>query len=239
MDKKVAVISALFEKKNKRKPKNSKELQDFIKQQGGEEFLKKVDEYISQAETEQSKQTQKAAHGAKLKYFRNLKNQCADDEEVVYYKRGGSVVGCGCQKKEEGGEIKDNKETKKSKIIVKGKNNSERNYTHTDKKPLSNPKFKNDYSSKRVKDSNEAAISGYYQEGGKPQPKPQSNKPKQNNNIRREEPFEPNKKPKPSGNTDRNNSGKAKSMFLNKQGSKIIDKFKAKCGTKIKTSSKK
>ena len=240
MDKKVAVISALFEKKNKRKPKNSKELQDFIKQQGGEEFLKKVDEYISQAESEQSKQAQKAAHGAKLQYFKKLKNQCADDEEVVYYKRGGSVD-CGCQKKEEGGEIKKDKpktvfNKNKSKIIVKeGKSSKDASgQTHTDKKPLSNPKFKNDYSSKRVKDSNEAAISGYYQKGGKPQPKPQSNNPKQNNNIRREEPFEPNKKPKPSGNTDRNNSGKAKSMFLSKQGSKIIDKFKAKCGTKMK-----
>lgn len=104
MDKKVAVISALFEKKNKRKPKNSKELQDFIKQQGGEEFLKKVDEYISQAEAEQSKQAQKAEHGAKLQYFKKLKNQCADDEEVVYYKKGGSV-NCGCKKKEEGGEV--------------------------------------------------------------------------------------------------------------------------------------
>lgn len=46
---------------------------------------------------------QKAAHGAKLQYFRSLKHQCADDEEPYYYKKGGSVD-CGCKKKE-GGEI--------------------------------------------------------------------------------------------------------------------------------------
>lgn len=50
-------------------------------------------------------QTQAARHGAKLNYIKSLKNQCAEDEEVVYYKKGGSV-GCGCKKKEDGGEIK-------------------------------------------------------------------------------------------------------------------------------------
>ena len=104
MNKRNAVISALFEKKNKRKPKNSQELQDFVKSQGGEEFLKKVDEYIAQVEKDQAQQAQKAAHGAKLQYFKNLKHQCADDEEIVYYRNGGNV-NCGCKKKE-GGEIK-------------------------------------------------------------------------------------------------------------------------------------
>lgn len=46
---------------------------------------------------------QKAAHGAKLQYFRTLKHQCADDEELYYYKKGG-LVDCGCKKKE-GGEV--------------------------------------------------------------------------------------------------------------------------------------
>jgi hypothetical protein len=46
-----------------------------------------------------------ALHGAKLNYFKNLKHQCADDEELVYYKKGGSVD-CGCKKKKDGGEIK-------------------------------------------------------------------------------------------------------------------------------------
>lgn len=48
--------------------------------------------------------TQKAAHGAKLQYFKSLKHQCAEDEELVYYKKGGSVD-CGCKKKEDGGEV--------------------------------------------------------------------------------------------------------------------------------------
>lgn len=52
------------------------------------------------------KKTQKAEHGAKLQYLKNLKNQCAEDEELYYYKKGG-MVGCGCKKKmEEGGPVK-------------------------------------------------------------------------------------------------------------------------------------
>ena len=109
-NKRDAVVSALFEKKNKRKPKNSQELQDFIQSQGGDEFLKKVDEYIAKAEKDQAQQAQKAAHGAKLQYFRNLKNKCAEDEELVYYKKGGKVD-CGCQKKQKGGDIPPKKQS--------------------------------------------------------------------------------------------------------------------------------
>lgn len=59
-----------------------------------------------QSLAQQSQQQVAAArHGAKLQYLKSLKNQCAEDEELVYYKRGGSV-GCGCKKKEDGGEIK-------------------------------------------------------------------------------------------------------------------------------------
>lgn len=47
------------------------------------------------------KKTKVARHGAKLQYIKNLKNQCADDEEIYYYKVGGSL-GCGCKKKENG-----------------------------------------------------------------------------------------------------------------------------------------
>ena len=65
---------------------------------------KHPEEYKAAMENQQ-KQAQKALHGAKLNYFRTLKNQCAEDEEVVYYKKGGSV-NCGCKKKEEGGEVK-------------------------------------------------------------------------------------------------------------------------------------
>ena len=44
----------------------------------------------------------KAAHGTKLNYFKSLKHQCAEDEELYYYKKGGAVE-CGCKKK--GGEV--------------------------------------------------------------------------------------------------------------------------------------
>ncbi len=50
-------------------------------------------------------QVQAARHGAKLQYLKSLKNQCPEGEELYYYKKGGSV-GCGCKKKEDGGEIK-------------------------------------------------------------------------------------------------------------------------------------
>ena len=66
----------------------------------GEDGLK---EAYKRFQAHKKKQTQKAAHGAKLNYFKSLKNQCAEDEEVVYYRKGGSVE-CGCKKKE-GGEV--------------------------------------------------------------------------------------------------------------------------------------
>lgn len=50
---------------------------------------------------------QAARHGAKLNYIKSLKHKCADDEEVFYFKKGGSV-GCGCKKKEDGGKVKKN-----------------------------------------------------------------------------------------------------------------------------------
>ena len=73
----------------------------FMKEKHPEEYKQAVQNQQKQ----QQAQAQKAAHGAKLNYFKSLKNQCAEDEEVVYYKKGGSV-GCGCKKKEDGGEIK-------------------------------------------------------------------------------------------------------------------------------------
>lgn len=52
----------------------------------------------------QKSKKQKLLHGAKLSYIKSLKNQCAEDEELYYYKKGG-VVGCGCKKKEDGGKV--------------------------------------------------------------------------------------------------------------------------------------
>ena len=44
----------------------------------------------------------KAAHGAKLQYVKRLKRICNEDEELVYFKRGGTVD-CGCKKKMQNG----------------------------------------------------------------------------------------------------------------------------------------
>ena len=85
---------------NKKQPKSKEETQQlfvtFMKEKHPEEYKAAIEN--------QQKQAKKAAHGAKLNYFKSLKNQCAEDEEVVYYKKGGSV-GCGCKKKEDGGSI--------------------------------------------------------------------------------------------------------------------------------------
>ena len=67
----------------------------------------------------QEMQTQAARHGAKLNYIKSLKNQCPEGEELYYYKKGGSV-GCGCKKKEDGGEIE--KAQKGTKAVDKFKN---------------------------------------------------------------------------------------------------------------------
>lgn len=61
-------------------------------------------------------QAQAAKHGAKLNYLKALKNQCAEDEELVYFKKGGKVD-CGCVKKsQEGG-----KAPKKESPVMKFK----------------------------------------------------------------------------------------------------------------------
>lgn len=87
---------------------------------------------------------QAARHGAKLNYIKSLKHQCADDEELYYYKKGGSI-GCGCKKKE-GGEIKD--ENKKKSPIAKFKARNgvkvpdDKKILPTDTVHIQNPKTK-------------------------------------------------------------------------------------------------
>lgn len=60
---------------------------------------------------------QKAAHGTKLQYFKSLKHKCADDEEVYYYKAGGSV-GCGCRKIEKGESGMETPEDQRKKTVA-------------------------------------------------------------------------------------------------------------------------
>lgn len=59
---------------------------------------------MQQAAQAFQRQIQSAKHGAKLQYIRSLKNKCSDDEELYYFKKGGSL-GCGCKKKENGGMV--------------------------------------------------------------------------------------------------------------------------------------
>lgn len=66
-------------------------------------------------------QKQKAKHGTKLQYIKSLKNQCAEDEELYYYKKGGAV-GCGCKKKEDGGPITKDNPSWKTKFENRKKN---------------------------------------------------------------------------------------------------------------------
>lgn len=117
-DKQKKVVSSIikdFQKKNKRDPKDQKELAQFVQSQGGKKYIeRKTQEVLGKQSQEQpqeqtTEQKQKALHGAKLNYFKSLKHQCAEDEEIVYYRKGGSV-GCGCKKKmEEGGQAPKNK----------------------------------------------------------------------------------------------------------------------------------
>ena len=80
--------------------------------QDSEGDIQKAAQAFSQAI---SSETQVAKHGAKLNYLKSLKNKCAEDEELYYFKKGGSM-GCGCKKKEQGGELKEKKESTVSKF---------------------------------------------------------------------------------------------------------------------------
>ena len=71
--------------------------------QTAQTFLQTIQQKTQQKKTKE-KETQVAKHGAKLNYIKSLKHQCAENEELYYFKKGGSV-GCGCRKKEDGGEV--------------------------------------------------------------------------------------------------------------------------------------
>ena len=183
---------------------------------------KHPEEYKQAMENQQKQQATKALHGAKLNYFKSLKHQCAEDEEVVYYKKGGSVT-CGCKKKEQGGEVKKDrkdsaverfKSIKKAglgDVLIKIADSlsgggfrkaeeekrkrtisSVKKGPGTTKQPTidgtkkmqeeNKKKFKNDYSSKRVKDSEEDYLKGITNEataekcGGKVKKKAEGSK---------------------------------------------------------------
>lgn len=101
--------------------KTEQDLTQKVKKLGKEGVKKYYDAFVQYKQ----KQAKKAAHGTKLTYFKHLKNQCPEGEEVVYYKVGGRV-GCGCQKvkkAEDGVEfsnpVKPNKNSNKSNLKKK------------------------------------------------------------------------------------------------------------------------
>ncbi len=96
--------------------KTQKDLEKYVQGLGEDGLKKAYDEFSKSIQEEEATKARKAAHGIKLNYIRNLKNQCADDEELVYFKKGGSLD-CGCRKKmQNGGET-----PKKENIISKFK----------------------------------------------------------------------------------------------------------------------
>ena len=72
-----------------------------------QDIQKAAQTFVEALQSQAKQQAQVARHGSKLNYLKALKHQCADDEELVYYKTGGKV-GCGCRKKENGGTVQGN-----------------------------------------------------------------------------------------------------------------------------------
>ena len=91
--------------------------QIMTKAQQGDQQAVQLAQAIQTVMQEMQGQSQKAAHGAKLNYIKKLSHKCADDEELYYFKKGGSVD-CGCKKKMEDG----GKTTKKKSSIDDFKN---------------------------------------------------------------------------------------------------------------------
>lgn len=83
------------------KAKDQKDLENKVKNLSKEDLKKYYDAFVEYKKN----QKVKAAFGAKLNYLKALKNNCAEDEELVIFKSGGKV-GCGCKKLEEGGKPK-------------------------------------------------------------------------------------------------------------------------------------
>ena len=191
----------------------------------GEEGLK---EAYQRFQEYKKKKAKKAAHGAKLNYFKSLKNQCAEDEEVVYYKKGGSV-GCGCKKKEEGGEVRKAglgcsavekfKMQSGNKMIQFVDANKERK-----KKEEENKKREEKWRKGQI------IVGKDIQRGnGGPDAKVQDSAvPKED--VPSHDP-KPNTQPKP--NKSRSKGGQTSSTAM-KCGGSVVEKFKAKCGAKMK-----
>lgn len=110
--------------------KTQKDLEKYVQSLGEEGLKKAYEEFSKEVINEQNKKVNKAAHGMKLNYIKNLKNQCADDEELVYFKKGGTLD-CGCRKKmQKGGET-----PKEESMISKFKKFRQKAKKETEKQP--------------------------------------------------------------------------------------------------------
>lgn len=95
--------------------KTEQELDQYVQKIGKEGVKKAYFEFQEYKKAQSKNKAQKAKRGAKLNYLKFLKHQCPEEEELYYYKKGGSV-GCGCKKKEDGGPLTDRYNKMKSKI---------------------------------------------------------------------------------------------------------------------------
>ena len=183
--------------------------------------LQKGDVKSAKAMIQQLAGARKAAHGAKLDYFRKLKNQCPEGEELYYYKKGGSV-GCGCKKKEDGGEVEMAKKGTAVEKFKKGQfglRTNELVKNQQDKK-REEEKKKKKKKKKRRKANTWGASTKYIA------------KPKNE---------DPNKMPQDSAVPDEDIPSYDKKTNRKKCGGKVekdcsgaVAKFKAKCGSKLK-----
>ena len=184
----------------------------------------------------------KAAHGAKLNYFKKLKNQCPEGEELYYYKKGGKA-GCGCRKKEEGGEII---EAKKGTTVEKFKAEKMQNPS----RPIRTQAQQKEINKKSQEDYER----GYGDHNMNPNiPQNSTQKPKKKLDPRTTRVLPGGKYPPNWTSQDRetwerlhgdNDEGAAVSPPKRKEkggrvekdcgGSPIVKKFKAACGAKMK-----
>lgn len=127
-----AVVSDYIKETGDQNP-DEKKLKNYIEQKGGDKYLQQKLQSL----------TQKAAHGAKLQYVKALKHKCAEDEELIYYKKGGSV-GCGCKKKfQEGGTPRKDSVVTKFRQDQNKKRKENNTWTPQDDKYLLNARRKN------------------------------------------------------------------------------------------------
>ena len=188
-------------------------------QNGGEEGFKQVITSLQKGDVKSAKAmiqklaTRKAAHGAKLNYFRKLKNQCPEGEELYYYKKGGKA-GCGCRKKENSGEIVTAKEGSAVEKFKKGQfglRTNELVKNHQDKKKEEE---------KKKKANTWGASTKYIAKPKNVDPK----KMPQDNTVPNED----------IPSHDKKANRKKCGGKVEKDCNGAVAKFKAKCGSKLK-----